>query len=128
VFARVLPRQKTPWVAALGLFAVSCLFLPLGGVKILASVSSLGVLLVFAIVQLAVIRLRYLRPDVARPFRVPLSLGRMPVIPVLGVVICAALMTRYDARVYGVMGAALAAGIFLYLLHNKWRRKAGSAS
>jgi APA family basic amino acid/polyamine antiporter len=128
VFARVLPRQKTPWVAALGLFAVSCLFLPLGGVKILASVSSLGVLLVFAIVQLAVIRLRYLRPDVDRPFRVPLSLGRMPVIPVLGVVICAALMTRYDARVYGVMGAALAAGIFLYLLHNKWRRKAGSVS
>ena len=42
-------------------------------VAFLASLYSFGVLLAFAAAQLAVIRLRYTEPDLARPFRAPLA-------------------------------------------------------
>src|SRR5262249_14023496 len=42
-------------------------------VGFLASLYSFGVLVAFTAAQLAVIRLRFTKPDLARPFRVPLS-------------------------------------------------------
>src|SRR5919109_635432 len=47
-------------------------------VSFLASLFSFGVLLAFTAAQLAVIRLRMVRPDLRRPFRVPLAWRRVP--------------------------------------------------
>jgi APA family basic amino acid/polyamine antiporter len=118
---KTLPERKTPWTAALALFITACLFLPLGEVKILASVSSLGVLLVFIGVQAAVIRLRYTRPEAHRPFKVPLSIGRLPLIPVVGILLCLAMTLLYEPIVYGVTLAAMVFGALLYVLHKKTR-------
>jgi basic amino acid/polyamine antiporter, APA family len=44
----------------------------------LASLFSFGVLLAFTAAQLAVIKLRFSEPDRRRPYRVPLTVGRVP--------------------------------------------------
>jgi len=115
---RTWTARKTPWVAALVLFTAACLLLPLGEVKILASVSSFGVLLVFASVQLAVIALRFLQPDLKRPFRVPLEIGRLPVLPALGATISLAIITQFEGVVYLVGFGALAFGLAVYFLRR----------
>ncbi len=120
--AKLLPKQQTPWVAALTLFFISCLFLPLGEVKILASVSSLGVLLVFISVQAAVIRLRFTQPEAGGAFRIPFAIGKVPIIPVIGIVICIGLMMLYEPIVYGITAAVLVAGVLIFVLHNQQRR------
>src|SRR5690606_30411740 len=98
------------------LFALACAFLPLGDVKIIASVSSLGILLVFISVQCALVTLRFRRPALARPFRVPLSLGRLPLLPMAGIAACVALLTQFEAKVYVVAGLATAAGALIYVV------------
>jgi amino acid transporter len=113
-FANLLPGRQTPWVAALALFAGACALLPLGRVEIVASVSSFGILLVFITIQAAVIRLRFTKPDAARTFRVPGSIGRWPVIPTIGMVVCAALLTRFEPLVYFIGGGAMVAAAVLY--------------
>lgn len=123
VLARLLPRRKTPWVAALVLFALACSLLPLGRVEIIASISSFGILLVFITVQAAVIRLRFTKPGMTRGFRVPLALGRWPVLPTMGIAMCAALLTRFDPLVYAIGGGALVLGSSLYFLQSRWQRK-----
>jgi APA family basic amino acid/polyamine antiporter len=115
VFARLLAIRRTPWAAALALFAGACLLLPLGQVKIIASVSSLGVLIVFTGVQVAVIVLRYRRPGMERWFRVPLAIGRFPVLPAIGILITLSLLTQFEPLVYVIGAAAMAVGAVLYL-------------
>ena len=124
VLSRTLPGRKTPWVAALVLFAAACMLLPLGEIKTIASVSSFGVLLVFAAVQVAMIRLRFRQPDKKRPFRVPFAIGKVPLLPLAGIMMVLALLTQFEPLVYGVGGGAIAGGLGIYLLFRQRRKDA----
>lgn len=112
--SRTLPGRKSPWIAALVLFGAACLLLPLGEIKVIASVSSFGVLLVFAAVQVAMIALRLRHPRKERPFRVPFAIGKIPVLPVIGIALVLALLTQFEAVVYAVGGGAILVGIGVY--------------
>jgi basic amino acid/polyamine antiporter, APA family len=73
LFSRVHPRFRTPHVATLlfGLLAaIGAAFLPL---SMLGTLISFGTAMAFSIVCLSVIWLRNTRPDLERPFRVPLG-------------------------------------------------------
>lgn len=106
--------RKTPWAAGLTLFGAACLLLPLGEVKTIASVSSFSVLIVFIGVQAAVIGLRFKGGTKTQGFRVPLSIGRLPVLPVIGMICAGALLTRFSSDVYmaGAVVLAIGAGLF----------------
>jgi APA family basic amino acid/polyamine antiporter len=112
--ALTLGKRQTPWVAALVLFGAACALLPLGQVKIVASISACGILVVFIGVQAAVIALRYSAKNVKRPFKVPGRIGNLPVLPVIGIAIALALLTQFEAQVYAITGGALAGGGVLY--------------
>ncbi len=124
--AKTATTRKTPWVAALALFLAAAALLPLGEIKIVASVSSFGVLLVFTAVQAAMIALRFKAPDAERPFRVPVSIGRLPLAPVIGIVMTVALLTGFEPLVYFIGAGAIAAGGGLYLLTGRRRRSAAA--
>jgi APA family basic amino acid/polyamine antiporter len=92
VFGRIHTRWLTPWVSVL-LFMVFtgalAGFLPL---EQLGDMTSIGTLLAFAAVALCVLVLRRTRPNLRRPFRVPL----MPFIPVATIILCVGLMLALD--------------------------------
>lgn len=117
--SRTLSKRQTPWLAALVLFGIACLLLPLGEVKIIASISSFGVLLVFLAVHAALINLRLRQTDMERGFRVPLAIGRLPLLPVLGIAITAFLLTRFEPIVYTVGCGAILFGVLAYAIMRK---------
>ena len=119
ILSRTLPKRHTPWVAALTLFVTACLLLPLGEVKITASISAFVLLLVFMTIQAAVIILRYRKPDLKRPFKMPLSMGKLPLIPVLGIIIIAALITQFETVVYIIGISSIAFGMIIFFLIKK---------
>ena len=108
LLARTLARRKTPAPAILLAGLGALVFLPLGGVGLVGSVASLLALVAFASVNAALVRLRFTRPEEERPFRVPLDLGRVPVLPAFGLLVVALLLTQFEARAYGIAAAALA--------------------
>jgi basic amino acid/polyamine antiporter, APA family len=90
----------------------------------LASLYSFGVLLAFTATQVAVIRLRISQPQLRRPFRVPFSVGRVPIPSVVGAVLTFliwidAMATHKGARYGGP--AWLAIGLVLYVVVRKSR-------
>jgi APA family basic amino acid/polyamine antiporter len=90
----------------------------------LASLYSFGVLLAFTAAQLAVIRLRFTHPEKRRPYRVPFSVGRVPVPSLVGAALTAvvwvlALATHAGARYGGP--AWLFAGLVMYVLLRRSR-------
>lgn len=84
IFGKVHPKFRTPYVGTIivGVIAAALAgFLPIG---LLGEMVSMGTLLAFATVSAGVLILRIRRPDLPRPFRVPL----VYVIAPLGVAAC----------------------------------------
>ncbi|WP_433143575.1 amino acid permease [Actinomadura nitritigenes] len=88
-FARTHPTRHVPtritWILGLG-SALIAGFLPIAEA---AELTNIGILLAFIVVCVAVIVLRYRRPDLPREFRTP----GMPVVPAVGVVFSVWLIT-----------------------------------
>lgn len=126
-FAKTLSKRKSPWVATLVVLLVALSILPLGKVAIVGSVSSLITLTAFMAVNLALIFLRYQQPELKRPFRVPLSIGKFPILPAIAIPACIFIATRFEWIVYAVGAGALILSASIYLLLNGswWRSKKG---
>jgi basic amino acid/polyamine antiporter, APA family len=93
-------------------------------VLFLASLFSFGVLLAFTAAQLAVIKLRFSEPARRRPYRVPVTIGRVPVPSLVGAGLTAAvwvvaMATHEGARYAGP--AWLAVGLVVYVAVRKSR-------
>lgn len=113
MFAAILSNRETPWLATILVAAVAAALVPFGGVGVVASLSSFAQLLAFALVNAALVVLRYREPDVERPFRVPFALGRLPLIPALGVVSTLAIATQLEPdAIYGGLAAVAAFAIY----------------
>jgi APA family basic amino acid/polyamine antiporter len=121
--ARTLTRRRTPWVAAITLGAIGLALLPLGGVAVVASVSSFASLSAFMAVAAAVIALRKRLPDRERGFRLRPSVSGVPIWPVLQIIAILALMTQFERAVYIAGGVALAVAVALYLARGLWGGK-----
>ncbi len=106
--AAVLPKRKTPWLATLLVAALAIMLVAVGELPVVASVSSFASLIAFASVHVALIVLRIREPDHERPFRVPLAIRSVPVLPVLGVVTTLGLITQIKPEAL-LVGAILIA-------------------
>src|SRR3954452_17522343 len=86
--SRVHPRFRTPYITTIITCVIVATVAGFVPINVLGEMTSIGTLFAFVVVSLAVIVLRYKRPEARRPFRVPGG----NVIPVLGVLACVYLM------------------------------------
>ncbi|HUV10413.1 MAG TPA: DUF5661 family protein, partial [Acidimicrobiia bacterium] len=105
----VLNRHRVPW-RAVGLAAViSAGFVLVGDITLVASVTDVAVYLVFIAVNATVIALRVRQPHRRRPFRVPCSIGPVPLPAIAGIGTVAVLLPSLDLT-------AIATGVGLCLV------------
>ncbi len=111
---KVHPRFRTPHITT-AITGVAVAFV--AGMTPIAEVShlvSIGTLLAFALVCGGVLVLRYTRPDLPRPFKVP----GFPVVPILGVAACLYLMLNLPAVTWYRLFIWMAAGIVIYFAYG----------
>lgn len=119
--AITLGSSRSPWLAAIVFLLAACIFAATGEIAFVASLSSLGVTLVFAAINTAVIVLRFTKPELKRPFRLP-AIGKIPVTALLGVVSSLVLAAQYEWKVYAAFGAAFAIGAVPYAIIQHHQR------
>lgn len=103
VFSEVHSDHQTPHYAV-GLIAVLTIgFSLLGDVGMVAGLSNLFLLLVFTLINAALLALRYREPDRERGFRTPGNIGRISLTAVGGVLSSLGFLGFYLARMAGVL-------------------------
>ncbi|KAA5838362.1 amino acid permease [Saccharopolyspora hirsuta] len=113
-FGELHPVRRVPHRATWILGIVSAVLAGLLPVQEAAELTNIGVLFAFVLVCAAVVVLRYRRPDLPRGFRCP----GMPVVPVLGVLFSAWLMSFLAAETWLRFGGWLLLGLLVYSLYS----------
>lgn len=104
--ARVDSIRKTPYVSVIfsGVISILIVFITLyfpmitgwkliiGGMEyklidLVGKTASLAALLAFIIVNVSVIVLRYTNPDIKREFKIPLNIGKFPILPLVAAIL-----------------------------------------
>ncbi|RKT87770.1 basic amino acid/polyamine antiporter, APA family [Saccharopolyspora antimicrobica] len=112
--SQVHPKWGTPHRMTIGGAVVIMLMAGFIPISELADMVSIGALSGFVIVSLAVPVLRRTKPDLHRPFRVPLS----PWLPILSALACLYLMTNLDIITWLRFAAWLALGLLIYFAYG----------
>ena len=110
----VWEKTRTPVILTLVFaipIAILAAFVPL---KEIAELVNIGTLFAFLIVNVAVIWLRHSKPEMERGFRVPL----VPVVPIIGALLCAYLMTKLPGTTWARFGIWLVLGMVIYWLYG----------
>jgi APA family basic amino acid/polyamine antiporter len=115
------PRWRTPVRAIAVTAVISAGAVFLGDVALIAAITDFAIYVVFLAVNATVVLLRFQRPDLLRPFRVPGSLGKVPVLPILGFLAVTVMLTQLDLRAT-VAGVVMCLVLFVVALLRRPER------
>lgn len=122
VFSELHPKFRTPFKSNAILFVFVALF---GGFipgSLAGDLTSFGTLFAFVLVCAGIWVMRITNPDAPRPFKTPL----VPIVPILGALICGGLIYALDAFTLMTALIWMAVGLviyFVYSRHNSTLRK-----
>src|SRR5574338_723448 len=119
LFSVVHQKRKTPWIAVMIIGALSAGFVFVGDISTVANISVFAIIMVFVLVNLSLIWLRYKGPDIERPFRSPLSVKKFPVLAALGIITPILGIIQLDPFVISMGFAVIGAGVVFYFVYNK---------
>jgi APA family basic amino acid/polyamine antiporter len=97
--ARIHSHRRTPFVAIAAVSVAAAAFTMLGGIEFLANATNFLIFVTFIAVNASLIVLRRTDPGAARPFRVPIALRGVPVLPVIGIVASLGLLAQLEPAV-----------------------------
>jgi len=119
VFSDVHPKWKTPWRSnLLFMLFVSC-FSAFAPISVVGHMTSIGTLLAFVIVCAGIIIMRRTHPELPRPFKTPL----VPLVPILGILVCAAMMYSLGTDNWLRLLGWLIIGQVIYFSYSRFHSK-----
>lgn len=114
ILSKIHSTRKTPWVSILIVGLVALLSIMLFDIRTIAEVTDFAVFLVFISVNASLIYLRYRRPDKKRAFRVPLNIGKFPILPAIAIIICVSMFYFFTLEPLLIGTGILLLGIIVY--------------
>lgn len=123
---RALPRflsaihgRGTPVAAIVVVAIASAVFVFLGDIGHVASVTSMGSLIIFMAVNGALLWLRFSRPGMHRPFKIPLNIGKFPLIAAAGVVISIVMVLQFSIELLLTGAFVVVVGSVVFFIYKR---------
>jgi APA family basic amino acid/polyamine antiporter len=123
VFKKVHPKFKTPYMSTIIVGIIAMILAGLFPIGVLSKLVSLGTLLAFTSVCLAILILRKRQPDTPRPFRTPFT----PWIPILGIICCLGITLFLNIYAWVTMAVWLTIGLIVYFTYGMKHSKLNKA-
>ncbi|MGV7225467.1 MAG: APC family permease [Nitrosopumilus sp.] len=121
--SNVHSKTKTPWIAVIVILVTSIGFTFVGDIVIIANIVVFAVVITFAAINLAVIVLRYTEPVLERPFRVPINIGKFPILPLFGFGTTVYMALQFEVEIILVGLAIIGIGAIFYKIWKNPRLK-----
>jgi APA family basic amino acid/polyamine antiporter len=115
IFAEIHPKYKTPWRSNLVFMVFVSLFSGFIPLSSLGDMTSIGTLLAFVIVCAGIMVMRRTHPNIKRPYRTPL----VPLVPILGILVCFAMMASLDVVTWIRLVVWLIIGMGIYFGYSR---------
>ncbi|MEP7001304.1 MAG: amino acid permease [bacterium] len=115
LFGRVHPRFRTPHLSTMFTGTIVAIVAGITPIEKLGQLVSIGTLLAFVLVCIGLILLRRTSPQLHRPFRTP----AVPLVPILGALICVAQMASLPIATWMRLFIWLAAGFVIYFGYSR---------
>ena len=115
VFSQLHPKFRTPFKSNMILFVFVSLFGGFVPGSVAGDLTSFGTLFAFVLVCAGIWVMRIANPGAIRPFKTPL----VPLVPILGIVICTALILSLDYVTQLSALAWLLIGLVVYFTYSK---------
>jgi basic amino acid/polyamine antiporter, APA family len=125
IFSTVNQKTQTPVVNTLLVGVVAAGFAGFTGLDFLGDTTNVGTLVAFMLICITVIYLRFARPNLKRPFKMPLWL--ITIVGVLGAGMCFILLMSLmsEERTRNFFIPYLIIGVLIYFLYGMWNSKLG---
>jgi APA family basic amino acid/polyamine antiporter len=115
IFSDLHPKFRTPYKSNIILFFFVGAFAAFIPGSMAGDLTSIGTLFAFVVVCIGVWVLRVKSPDLKRPFKTPL----VPLVPILGILVCTALIIYVDGRTQVVAAVWMLLGFIVYFGYSK---------
>lgn len=99
ILSKIHYKRSTPHIAIILAMFVCIGFVIIGNIKTVAEITDFGAFLIFIMVNAALIWLRFSAPKLKRPFRVPFSIGKLPILPVIGMLFCIYMLRYFELKI-----------------------------
>jgi len=112
--SKISPKFRTPMISILitMLFTIIPIFFV--DISIIAQATVFGVLINFILVNVSLIALRKNKPDAERPFKLKPTIKWVPVIALLGAIVCIALLFTFDWLIIIIQSIIALCGIAVF--------------
>lgn len=114
VFSDLHPKFQTPYKSNLMLLIFVGAFAAFVPGSLAGDLTSFGTLFAFILVCIGVIVMRKTSPEIERPFKTPF----VPVVPILGVLVCAGMIIALDKFTLLTALVWMAVGIVVYFIYG----------
>jgi basic amino acid/polyamine antiporter, APA family len=114
IFARIHTKFRTPYMSTIIVGIVAMVLAGLFPIGVLSKLVSLGTLLAFSSVCLAILILRKKQPNTPRPFKTPFS----PWVPLFGIAACMGVTLFLNIYAWITMLVWLAIGLVVYFTYG----------
>ena len=114
-FGELHPKYKTPFKANWILFLFVGAFAAFVPGSIAGDLTSFGTLFAFVLVCIGILLMRKTNPELARPFKTPL----VPLVPVLGILVCTAMIIALDAFTLKAAMVWMLVGLVVYFAYSR---------
>ncbi|OGX07896.1 MAG: amino acid transporter [Omnitrophica WOR_2 bacterium GWA2_47_8] len=119
LFSDIHAKWHTPWRSNILFMVFVSLFGGFVPISKLGHMTSIGTLFAFIIVCGGVLVLRYLHPEWPRSYRAPF----VPLVPILGIVVCLAMMLSLGVETWIRLFVWLAIGSVIYFGYSRFHSK-----
>ncbi|MDM7913031.1 MAG: amino acid transporter, partial [Methanotrichaceae archaeon] len=113
------PVTRTPWAAVLASMILCMGFVLLEDIAFVANVNNFTVFVTFITINAALMLLRYKKPEISRPFKVPFEIGRFPLLPFLGMILNIFMLIQLTPEVMVIGIVLTAVGILVALATDR---------
>lgn len=121
---KISPKFRTPTIAVVLTMCITIVPILFGDISLVAHATVFGVLINFILVNLSLIALRKTKPDMERPFKLKPTIKWVPIIALLGSIICIALLFTFSWEIVLIQLIIVLCGIVVfYVMKSKIETK-----